>query len=107
MSAISVLRSRLTLEAPVDVPDDTGGTSRSYLATGSFWGQISPAQGTDRFIGERMEESITHAIRLRFQPGLTAAMRLRLGARVFLIHGVEDIDEHHRFVLCQCEEIKP
>ena len=107
MSAISGLRSRLTLEAPVDVPDDTGGVSRSYAAAGNVWGQILPAKGIDRFVGERMEESITHAIRLRFQPGLTAAMRLRLGARVFLIHGVEDIDEHRRFVMCQCEEIKP
>ena len=107
MNPISAMRSRLTLEAPVDVADDTGGVSRTYIAQASLWGEIMPASGTDRFVGERMEESITHAIRLRFQPGMTAAMRLRLGARVFFIHGVEDVGERHRFVLCQCEEIKP
>ncbi len=104
---ISGMRSRLVLEVPVDVTDDTGGVSRSYAALETLWGMIVPARATDRFVGERMELAITHSIRLRYRPGLTGAMRLRLGARVFVIHGIEDVDERHRYSLCQCEEVRP
>ena len=112
MSAIRGLRSRLTLEAPVDVPDDNGGATRTFAAIDTFWAEISPAAVTsrwvdDRFAAGRMEQSITHHIRLRFRAGMTAAMRFRLGARVFFIHAIEDPDERRRFLLCRCEEIKP
>ena len=112
MSAIRGLRSRLTLEAPVDVADDNGGVSRSYVALDTLWAEISPAPidgrlVDDRFVAERMEQYVTHHIRLRFRAGMTAAMRFRLGARVFVIHAIEDPDEHRRFLLCRCEEIKP
>ena len=104
---IAGLRSRLTLETPVDTTDDNGGVTRTYAASGMLWGDITPAGASDRFLAERMEQAITHTIRLRFRPDITGAMRLRLGARVFFIHGVEDIDERHRFTVCRCEEIKP
>lgn len=104
---IGCMRSRLSLEAPVDMTDDTGGVARSYIAQAVVWGAIMPAAASDRFVAERMEQTITHAIRLRFRAGLTGAMRLRLGTRIFLIHGVEDVDESRRFVLCHCEEIRP
>lgn len=107
IAAIAPMRSRLTLETPVDVTDDNGGVTRSYAAYATLWGTITPARANDRFVAERMEQSITHMIRLRFRPDITGAMRLRLGVRVFIIHGVEDVAERHRFTLCSCEEIRP
>ena len=108
MSAgIGGFRSRLILEAPVDTTDDNGGVTRSYAVLAIVWGMIVPARATDRFAGERMEQSITHSVRLRFRADLTGAMRLRLGTRVFVIHGIEDAGERHRFSLCQCEEVRP
>ena len=112
MSAISGLRRRLALEMPVDVPDDTGGVSRTYALLDTLWAQVSPAPATsrlvdDRFVAGRMEQTVTHHITLRFRAGMTAAMRLRDGARVFVIHAVEDPDEHRRFLVCRCEEIRP
>ena len=105
--AIGGLRSRLTLETPVDITDDNGGVTRSYAALAVLWGKILPAKSSDRFAAERMEQSISHAVRLRWRADITGAMRLRLGARIFLIHGVEDVNERHRYSLCQCEEIRP
>lgn len=104
---IGCMRSRLTLEAPVDFTDDTGGVARSYIVQAVVWGAIMPAAAGDRFVAERMEQTITHSVRLRFRAGLTGAMRLRLGARMFLIHGIENVDERRRFVLCHCEEVRP
>ena len=104
---IGTMRTRLTLEAPVDTTDDTGGVARSYASLAVLWGAVLPASASDRFVAERMEQTITHSVRLRFQAGLTAAMRLRSGARIFFIHGVENIGERSRFLLCHCEEIRP
>ena len=105
--AIADLRSHLTLETPVDGTDDNGGVTRTYVASAVLWGDITPARASDRFLAGRMEQAITHSIRLRFRPDITGAMRLRLGVRLFFIHGIEDIDERHRFTLCHCEEIRP
>ena len=105
--AIAARRSRLTLQVPVDVTDDNGGVSRSFVALADLWGEIVPAGANDRFLAQRMEETISHRIRIRFRPDLTAAMRLVVGSRVFLIHGIEDEDERHRFSRCHCEEVRP
>lgn len=104
---VSQMRARLTLEAPVDFTDDTGGVARSFATQAVLWGAIMPAAASDRFVAERMEQTITHSVRLRFRAGLTGAMRLRTGTRVFLIHGIENVGERSRFALCHCEEIRP
>lgn len=112
MSAIAGLRRRLALEMPVDAPDDTGGVSRTYALLDTLWAKIAPAPATsrlvdERYIADRMEQTVTHHITLRFRAGMTAAMRFRDGVRVFFIHAVEDPDEHRRFLVCRCEEIRP
>lgn len=112
MNAVGGLRSRVTLQAPVDVVDDNGGVSRSYASIGDVWAEILPESVVgrlveDRFIADRMEEGVTHVIRIRWRDGVDAQMRFALGARVFVVHALLDPNERKRFIVCRCEEIKP
>ena len=99
------LARRLVLEAPVDAADDIGGASRSWVVVATLWGEIESLRGETRLAADRLEQAITHRVTLRWRPGVTAQMRLRLGARVFVIRAARDPDESRRRLVLDCEEI--
>lgn len=100
-------RRRMILEAPMETPDDIGGVTRRFAPVATLWASLTPVAAAERREGGRMELAITHRVRMRWRPGVVAAMRLRLGARLFEIRGVHDEEERHRALVCQCEEIAP
>lgn len=102
---IGDLDQRLSLEQPLDTPDDIGGVTRAWTLVDNIWAQVKPAAGAENFVGAREESAITHRVLIRWRPDVTGAMRLRLGARVFAIHAALDWDTRRRFLLLQCEEI--
>jgi SPP1 family predicted phage head-tail adaptor len=51
--------------------------------------------------------TVTHRIWLRWRDDLVGGMRLRKGARLFVIRAFRDPDEAGRYALCDCEEIRP
>jgi len=103
---IGALRERLTLQTPIDTPDGAGGVTRTYTAVCDVWAAIKPAASAMRFLADRQEEVVSHTITLRWR-ALTGAMRFVDEARVFAIRAMRDPDERQRFLVCDCEEIKP
>lgn len=101
------LRTRLTLETPVDTPDDIGGMIRTYTPLTSVWAAIEPLSATRIWQAQQAEQQISHRITLVFRADLTADMRLRFGARVFEIQAAYDLDETRRFSSLDCLEVKP
>ena len=99
------MRHRLTLEAPVDTGDDTGGVNRTYVWAGALWASITPVTMAHRFIASRDEQVVTHQIAFRHRTGLNAAMRFRAGERVFHILAIEDADAARNYMRALCEEI--
>lgn len=104
---IAGMRTRLTLQVPVDTPDDNGGVSRSYANQASLWAQIVPAAASDRFYAQQMQTTITHQVTLRYLASVTGQMRFAKGSRIFIIHAIEVLDERGRFMRCHCEEVRP
>jgi SPP1 family predicted phage head-tail adaptor len=99
------LARRLALEAPFDATDDIGGASRSWVVVAPLWGEIERLRGETRLAADRLEQAITHRVTLRWRAGVTPQMRLRLGARVFVICAARDPDESRRRLVLDCEEI--
>lgn len=101
---IGDLDQRVSLERPVDTPDDIGGVTRAWAHVDDLWARVTPVAGGEQFAGEREETAITHRVLARWRPDVTGAMRLRLGARIFAIHAALDWDSRRRFMLLQCQE---
>lgn len=101
---IGRLRHRLTLEALIRTPDGGGGASETWAAITQLWGRIRPTSGTESVDADARAGHVSHEITLRHRSGVTPAMRLRSGARVFEIAAVLDIDERHRWLKCFCVE---
>lgn len=101
---IGDLDRRMTLERPIDTPDDIGGVTRSWVPVAQIWANVQPARGSFAFAGERAESVLSHRVTIRWRPDVTGAMRLRDGDRIFIIHAALDGDMRRRTMVCQCEE---
>ncbi|WP_436640006.1 phage head closure protein [Microbaculum sp. FT89] len=98
------LRSRVTLQAPVDADDGAGGTTRSWQDVATLWARVEPLRASERVEAERIEAAVDIRVTIRWRPDVGPAMRLSFGTRVFEIRGLIDREERHRYLDCLCEE---
>lgn len=104
---IGAFRHRLHVEAPVETADGAGGTVRSFEAVAQIWGLIEPMGGAEVRAEDRLVQRLTHRIAIRAFAGLTAAHRLRKGARIFEIRAIREDIPARGYLSCHCEEIAP
>jgi SPP1 family predicted phage head-tail adaptor len=102
-----VLNARLVLERPEETPDGQGGVVLGHSAVATVWAFIEPLGAKAGEAAGTLRVAVTHRIRLRWRGDLAGGMRLRKGARLFEIRAFCDPDETGRYLVCDCEEIKP
>ncbi|WP_424361444.1 phage head closure protein [Methylocystis parvus] len=102
---IGQLRQRVTLQAPVDAPDDLGGAERSFSSFDRVWARIETRGSREQFTEQRLEQSRRFAVTIRWRNDVTSQMRIVLRERILVIRSIEDQDETRRFLTCLCEEI--
>ncbi|QGM96322.1 phage head closure protein [Methylocystis parvus] len=102
---IGDLRQRVTIEAPVDAPDDIGGFVRTYATLAQVWALVERRGAGEQFIEQRLEQSARFAVTIRWRVDVTSQMRIIFRGRKLSIESVEDLDGRRRFLLCMCEEI--
>jgi SPP1 family predicted phage head-tail adaptor len=105
-SAIGALRRRMTLEAAVDTPDDSGSMTRIYAPLAQVWAKVTPLSGEAQFVAEREEQAVRYTALIRWREDVTSRMRLSDDRLLLLIHSVCDPDGRRRFLLCRCEEAR-
>lgn len=101
---IGDLRQRLVIERPVRSADGGGGAVETWEAVAEAWGAVIPLTGGERVEADAVTGRVTHEIWIRHRDDVSADMRLRLGARLFEVRAVIDVDERRRFLKCLCEE---
>jgi SPP1 family predicted phage head-tail adaptor len=102
---IGALRHRITIETPVDAPDDAGGFARSFTPLAQVWARIETSDAREQFEEQRLEQSRKLVVTIRWRSDVTSQMRFDFRGRKLLIRGVTDVDETRRFLSCACEEI--
>ncbi|SEQ17026.1 head-tail adaptor [Loktanella sp. DSM 29012] len=104
-----VLNRALTLEAPVALPDGSGGTVTDWAARGLLWADIKAGSGGVRFQGEARLSRVPLTITVRAAAVGDAArpvagQRFREGARIFAILAVTERDGAGRYLTCRAQE---
>ncbi len=95
---------RLTLEAPVEMPDGAGGVTRIYEAVATLWASVTPVSAREHSEAVQRGISITHRIGLRFSADITSRHRFRDGERIFRIVALRDRDGRKRFLQIEADE---
>lgn len=103
---LGALRHRVTHETPVEIPDGSGGVTRTFLAVDVLWAAIQ-TDAVPAEMADRPGVVLTHRVTVRAPAIITEGDRFRLGARLLLIETVSDPDNRGRFLVCQCREERP
>lgn len=98
------LRTRATLETPVDSVDDAGALVRVWQPVALVWAKIAPRRGAESFASGAQESTLTSEVIVRWRPDVASPMRFRIGARALLIRAAFDPDGRRRCLVCACEE---
>ena len=100
------LRRRLTIEAPMETADESGGYARSWTSLAQVWASVEAISMRREFVALREANYATHKIQTRWRPDINGAMRFRDGARIFMIITAQDADTRRKYLVCHCRETK-
>lgn len=101
------LRHMITLQSPTGTRDAVGERTTTWTHVMATKASITPVKSTERFIDPQLKGSITHKLRIRYASEIAAidtSWRAVFEARVFVINGVRDIEEHHHEIELLCTE---
>lgn len=101
------LNRRVRLETSTRTSDALGGGPVVWnLFADGVAAAVVPLTGRERIAAMQVSAALTHRVEIRYRPGLSEAMRVVYGGRVFNVTAVIDIEERHDEVHLLCEEAR-
>lgn len=101
---IAELRHQITIQEKVQVPDGMGGFTETLNTVHETWAAIWPVSAKETRENMRVEANVSHNIRIRYRSGITHAMIVVFGTRIFEINGLINIDERNIWLDMVCNE---
>ena len=99
------LRHRITLQEYREILDQYGTPiDQGWQDVATVWASVEPIQGREYIQLQNTQSGLTTRIRIRYRPGITPAMRVLYGTRVFDIQSVIDFEERHIELQLMCIE---
>jgi head-tail adaptor len=96
------LKTRLVIEAPVDVDDGQGGVTRDFAAVATVWAALLPASARRAVEADADGASVHVRVILRNALALTLHHRLVDGTKTYRIVSLREIDDG-RFIEIDAE----
>ncbi len=104
---VGELRHRLVIQSARAADDGGGGQSDPWsdpVTVATVWGKVEPLTGGERPRAMQIEDRLSHRVVIRHRPGITPAMRIVFGTRLFNVRAVVNREERGRFLELLCEE---
>lgn len=100
------LRHKITIQTPTEgAAGDYGERETSWTTYHTCWAEIVPQTGREFARAKMVQEEMSHLVRIRYTPDVTAAMRiLHDGRHLYLTGPPIDANERHRELLLTCKE---
>jgi len=93
------LRHLVTIQTKTLVADSfSAAASASWSTYTTAWAAIWPLKSAERMESMKLEHEVTHKIRIRYQDGITAKMRIKNGSRYFDIISIINPDERNIYL---------
>jgi SPP1 family predicted phage head-tail adaptor len=99
------LKTRLEIQAPVEIDDGQGGVTRSFTTLTTAWAQVTPFSARGGGVDVQADAegaTVRYRILLRSNFILTLQHRLVDGARIYRIAAIRDADDR-RFIAVVAE----
>ena len=89
------LRHKIIFQQLTVANDTWGHSSETWTDQVTTYASIWTLRGTERMEGLKLDNEITHKIRIRYRTDLHPKMRIKFGTRYFNIISLIDPDERH------------
>lgn len=99
------LRERITLQVETDTRDQVGGRVVTWSDQASLWAEIRPASAREAWQRSQMQASAAWTVVLRWRTDITVRNRIKWRGRYFMIRGVTNEDQRHRYLTLACDEL--
>jgi SPP1 family predicted phage head-tail adaptor len=100
------LQQRVSLHSKT-ITKAEGIPQENWTTVATVWAAIADLSGKEYIQAASIQSEVTTRIKIRFRTGITPAMRVLYGTRVFAILSVIDKDERHREIELMCREVIP
>lgn len=90
------LRNRVTVEQYTESANSVGEPVKTWSTYAVLDAAINALTGTERIQAAQVNANAFVQMTLRYYPGITPKMRVRLGSRTFQIASVVNVDERNR-----------
>jgi SPP1 family predicted phage head-tail adaptor len=104
---IGAMRQRVSLQSPVETPDDIGGVIRSFSTVATVFGALGATGGEELPTDERKGQRLAFRLTIRWRGDVKAEWRALVGARIFDVKTASDLDGRQRFLILSLEEVTP
>lgn len=104
MIAAGQLRTPITIQQRIDVPDDMGQPIPTWLTVLNTRAQVEVASGREAIAAGQVQATSAVRVTTRWQDGVTPAMRVLIGTRTLNIGAVINVDERNREMRLLCTE---
>ncbi len=98
------LNKPIEILSVTETDDGFGGSEESDFVFHSCNAAIWPVKANEQVQNMREELEVSHKIRIRYYPGITAQMRIRYNARTFEIKSILNPDEANKILDMVCNE---
>ena len=103
------MRSRITVQSFTGKTDSFGDPRQDddsqWEDVATLWAAIDPISGKEFYAAQQSQSVVSHKVRCRYRDGLTTAMRIKYGSRLFKILSIIDWEERHESLLIMCQEL--
>lgn len=99
-----MLRHRIVVQVLTSTDDDTGGVTTTWATHVSAWASVQPMSARESFARGAVAGTVMYRVRMRYQAGVTPAMRVSHASRYLRIEGVRNVDEESRWLELDCTE---
>lgn len=99
------LDKRITIEQKKVTRDTFGAEVIAWVPVVNTWAQVQPVSGREYVEGRQLDEEVTVRVRMRYQSGITPAMRATLTGHIYDIVYVQDTNLDGRELVLSCREL--
>lgn len=102
-----LLRHRVKLQKKIQGHDSLSGVTENWEDWKTVWASIDPVRGDEYWAAKQFAVEVTHKVTIRYQDGVTPALRILSGSREFYITAVLNPDERNERLVLMCMEVLP
>lgn len=99
------LNRRITLTAPLSVRQPSGHVVQQWNPVATVFAAIEETGGREPLRDGVMDARVDARVTIRWRQGVTAEMRLSIGAVMYLIHAVYDPDQRRQQLVLLTERV--